>query len=75
MKELIDDLGILDGAEGVTLPNLKGIQIPARAASFDIESYGCLAMNFSDSEIVASVLQNDGFDTTSDINRSGCCVS
>ncbi len=28
-----------------------------------IESYGC-AMNFSDSEIVASILANDGFNTT-----------
>ena len=31
-----------------------------------IESYGC-QMNFSDSEIVASILKKDGFDTTSDI--------
>lgn len=30
-----------------------------------IESYGC-AMNFADSEIVASILQNDGFSITSD---------
>ncbi|WP_426672222.1 MiaB/RimO family radical SAM methylthiotransferase [Mucilaginibacter sp. McL0603] len=32
-----------------------------------IESYGC-AMNFSDSEIVASILSDDGFETTSDYN-------
>jgi tRNA-2-methylthio-N6-dimethylallyladenosine synthase len=31
---------------------------------FFIESYGC-AMNFSDSEIVASILQTDGFSATS----------
>jgi len=34
-----------------------------------IESYGC-QMNFSDSEIVASILQESGFDTTSDINQA-----
>ncbi len=31
-----------------------------------IESYGC-AMNFSDSEIVASILANDGFNTTQNL--------
>ena len=31
-----------------------------------IESYGC-AMNFSDSEIVASILLNDGFNTTQNL--------
>ena len=31
-----------------------------------IESYGC-AMNFSDSEIVASILANEGFNTTQDL--------
>jgi tRNA-2-methylthio-N6-dimethylallyladenosine synthase len=32
-----------------------------------IESYGC-AMNFSDSEIVASILLDQGYETTSDFN-------
>jgi len=32
-----------------------------------IESYGC-AMNFSDSEIVASILADNGFETTGDYN-------
>ena len=31
-----------------------------------IESYGC-AMNFSDSEIVASILANEGFNTTQNL--------
>ncbi len=34
-----------------------------------IESYGC-AMNFSDSEIVASILADDGFETTADYNTA-----
>ena len=34
---------------------------------FYIESYGC-AMNFADSEVVASILQADGFGATSDAN-------
>jgi tRNA-2-methylthio-N6-dimethylallyladenosine synthase len=34
-----------------------------------IESYGC-AMNFSDSEIVASILLDKGFETTTDFNNA-----
>jgi len=34
-----------------------------------IESYGC-AMNFSDSEIVASILSESGFETTTDYNHA-----
>jgi tRNA-2-methylthio-N6-dimethylallyladenosine synthase len=34
-----------------------------------IESYGC-QMNYSDSEIVASILKKEGFDTTSDITQA-----
>ncbi len=34
-----------------------------------IESYGC-AMNFSDSEIVASILSEQGFETTADYNAA-----
>ena len=34
-----------------------------------IESYGC-AMNFSDSEIVASILADKGFETTTDFNNA-----
>jgi len=34
-----------------------------------IESYGC-AMNFSDSEIVASILLEKGFETTTDFRNA-----
>ncbi|WP_242928067.1 tRNA (N6-isopentenyl adenosine(37)-C2)-methylthiotransferase MiaB [Pontibacter vulgaris] len=70
MDSLIKDLEFIDN------------RTPEQAASCDtqvtkevntgksrklyIESYGC-AMNFSDSEIVSSILFEDGFDTTSQI--------
>lgn len=69
MKELIDDLGILDGAEGCETYQTSRDSNTGKSRKLYIESYGC-QMNFSDSEIVASVLQNDGFDTTSDINEA-----
>lgn len=40
-----------------------------RARKLYIESYGC-QMNFSDSEIVTSILYKAGFDTTSDIYQA-----
>lgn len=36
---------------------------------FYIESYGC-AMNFADSEVVASILQNENFAPTSDVEQA-----
>ncbi|MFT6960532.1 MAG: tRNA-2-methylthio-N6-dimethylallyladenosine synthase [Flammeovirgaceae bacterium] len=67
MGDLIKDIGILEGGE-------QHLEIEATDISKDnatpeqrklyIESYGC-QMNFSDSEIVASVLEKEGFGTTS----------
>ena len=34
-----------------------------------VESYGC-QMNFSDSEVVASIMQNNGYSTTRDIDEA-----
>ena len=34
-----------------------------------LESYGC-QMNFSDSEVVASILADDGYSTTKDISEA-----
>ena len=71
MENLIADLGILDATgagqrEGVAvLPE----QNTGKSRKLYIESYGC-QMNFSDSEIVASILQKAGFDTTSDIQQA-----
>ena len=45
----------------------ESVESSAGKKHFYIESYGC-QMNFSDSEIVASMLQNHGYDVTSDLN-------
>jgi tRNA-2-methylthio-N6-dimethylallyladenosine synthase len=66
MEQLIDDLKILDGQACETVQVSKD-QDTGKQRKLYIESYGC-QMNFSDSEIVASILQKEGFDTTSDIN-------
>jgi tRNA-2-methylthio-N6-dimethylallyladenosine synthase len=70
MKNLVDDIGILDGTEAAceTYQVSKDINT-GKSRKLYIESYGC-QMNYSDSEIVASILQKDGFDTTSDINQA-----
>ena len=44
----------------------EAIGYPTATKRFYIESYGC-AMNFSDSEIVASILGSEGYSATSDI--------
>jgi tRNA-2-methylthio-N6-dimethylallyladenosine synthase len=69
MKELIDDLGILDGTEACETYQTSKDSNTGKNRKLYIESYGC-QMNFSDSEIVASILEKDGFDTTSDINQA-----
>jgi tRNA-2-methylthio-N6-dimethylallyladenosine synthase len=70
MQNLIPDLDILDRnkeltGEVRTTPDHHS----GNKRKLYIESYGC-QMNFSDSEIVASILNNEGFDTTSDISEA-----
>jgi tRNA-2-methylthio-N6-dimethylallyladenosine synthase len=70
MEKLIGDLGLFEeqntGQENVKLlPD----ESTGKARKLYIESYGC-QMNFSDSEIVASILRKEGFDTTSDISQA-----
>ncbi len=43
--------------------------VPGPRGLLYLESYGC-AMNFSDSEIVASIMQKEGFATTPDIDQA-----
>src|SRR6202789_1562060 len=48
---------------------LKPDAVNSNGRKLYIESYGC-AMNFSDSEIVASILLDKGFETTGDFNEA-----
>lgn len=53
--------------EALSLERPKGIA--SNGKKFFIESYGC-AMNFNDSEIVASILSSKGYDSTLDYNEA-----
>ncbi|RAW01246.1 tRNA (N6-isopentenyl adenosine(37)-C2)-methylthiotransferase MiaB [Pseudochryseolinea flava] len=71
MENLIGDLDVLkpsetDACETFTVSKEQNT---GNSRKLYIESYGC-QMNFSDSEIVASILQKEGFDTTSDIHTA-----
>jgi tRNA-2-methylthio-N6-dimethylallyladenosine synthase len=68
MMELIGDLDLL-AAEGKDLPNTSPATHTGKPRKLYIESYGC-QMNFSDSEIVASILQQEGFGATRDITAA-----
>src|SRR5689334_10861591 len=76
MDQLIEDLGILEPAQPMdgemeaceTYQTSKDTHT-GKGRKLYIESYGC-QMNFSDSEIVASILEKEGFDTTSDVNQA-----
>lgn len=71
MENLIGDLEILQPQAHEACETIQVLQDQntGKSRKLYIESYGC-QMNFSDSEIVASILSNEGFDTTSDINQA-----
>ena len=61
MEKIIDEQ-----LQGTTLERPERI---GNTKKLFIESYGC-QMNFSDSEIVASILAKEGYDTTNDLNQA-----
>ena len=72
MTNLITDIDIVDTTQKqndatceVKITQNSGLS----GRKLYIESYGC-QMNFSDSEIVSSILQKDGFNTTDDIEQA-----
>lgn len=73
MQELISDLDIISeenkNEEACETVKVSKDENTGKARKLYIESYGC-QMNFSDSEIVTSIMQKNGFDTTSDFSEA-----
>lgn len=69
MQQLIEELSILPAEPKATdsceMVKTSPEQNTGKARKLYVESYGC-QMNFSDSEIVTSIMQQEGFDTTAD---------
>lgn len=64
MKSFIEDIAILDESqEACEVVKISKDENTGKARRLYIESYGC-QMNFSDSEIVTAIMQENGFDTT-----------
>jgi tRNA-2-methylthio-N6-dimethylallyladenosine synthase len=67
MENLITDIDVIPTAHGpqeCETVRVSADQNTGKKRKLYIESYGC-QMNYSDSEIVASILHKEGFDTTS----------
>lgn len=71
MDQLINDISILPetAPDNCEVFHVSRESSTGKLRKLYIESYGC-QMNFSDSEIVASILQKEGFDTTSSIEAA-----
>ncbi|MCC5919867.1 MAG: tRNA (N6-isopentenyl adenosine(37)-C2)-methylthiotransferase MiaB [Cyclobacteriaceae bacterium] len=73
MKGLIADLDIIK-EETQNADESCGFEVSkeentGKSRKLYIESYGC-QMNFSDSEVVTSIMKEEGFDTTADIEKA-----
>lgn len=67
MKEIIEDIEIMASSqENCDVVNVTKEEKNIGQKKLYIESYGC-QMNFSDSEIVSSILKKEGYSTTSTI--------
>jgi tRNA-2-methylthio-N6-dimethylallyladenosine synthase len=69
MENLISDISFLEEKDQEQKVNVLNDSSMGKARKLYIESYGC-QMNFADSEIVASILEKEGFDTTSRIEEA-----
>ncbi|PRY87019.1 tRNA (N6-isopentenyl adenosine(37)-C2)-methylthiotransferase MiaB [Mongoliibacter ruber] len=70
MENIIKDIDIIAPDEAQACDFKTTVEEnTGKSKKIYIESYGC-QMNFSDSEIVASIMKENGFDTTSDFEQA-----
>ncbi|MCH7409272.1 tRNA (N6-isopentenyl adenosine(37)-C2)-methylthiotransferase MiaB [Belliella sp. DSM 111904] len=70
MENIIKDIDIISAQEAQACDyKTTEDENTGKSKKLYIESYGC-QMNFSDSEIVASIMKDNGFDTTSDFEQA-----
>ena len=71
MENIIRDIDILQPEEAQACETIKVSkdENTGKSKKLYIESYGC-QMNFSDSEIVSSIMKENGYDTTSDYTQA-----
>ena len=70
MDQIIKDIDIIQPEEAQACEvKVSATENTGKTKKLYIESYGC-QMNFSDSEIVTSIMKENGFDTTSDFTTA-----
>ena len=71
MSDIIQDINILGNGSSDELCEVRITKDTSTGKNrkLYIESYGC-QMNFSDSEIVSSIMAENGFDTTSELDQA-----
>lgn len=71
MENIIQDIDILDrnSQEATDTVETSKEENTGKKKKLYIESYGC-QMNFADSEVVSSIMKDNGYDTTSDFETA-----
>ncbi len=71
MENIIEDIDILDrnSQEATETIETSKEENTGQKKKLYIESYGC-QMNFADSEVVSSIMKDNGYDTTSDFETA-----
>lgn len=71
MENIIQDIDIIDrnSQEATDIVKTSEEENTGKTKKLYIESYGC-QMNFADSEVVSSIMKDNGYDTTADFENA-----